>query len=71
MIPDKIKCPRCGSLLPACGSVEVSGDTFPVFQCAACIEPVELFGVAVDVAFSFAVDRLGRPFMLTHETLDP
>jgi hypothetical protein len=59
---DTFPCPRCGRTLRRSGEVEVEGADFPVFQCDECIVRAEMYGEPFEVAFTFAVDALGKPF---------
>jgi len=55
-------CPRCQRPLEATGEAVVDGIACPVFQCDRCLVHVEMFGVKVDVALTFAVGLDGRAF---------
>jgi hypothetical protein len=55
-------CPKCGRNLEQSGEATVAGQKFPVFQCDECIVETKMFGEPVEVAFTFAVDAMGKPF---------
>lgn len=54
-------CPRCGIELHATGSIEMNGETMPVFQCDKCVHVRPIFGEPFKVAFTFAVNAAGQP----------
>lgn len=58
-------CPRCCLPADKAGVVSFSPENGPpeemmVYQCPRCTESVELFGVAADVAKTFALTAEGR-----------
>lgn len=57
-----VACPGCGREVRRSGVV--SGDAGPldVYQCDQCRAEVDMFGVKVEVALTFAVDEEGRAF---------
>lgn len=48
-------CPRCSAPLEAAGELDFEGQTYPVYQCDACIVPRELFGVVEPLPMTFYV----------------
>lgn len=72
MADDSIKvwhCPRCGVELQSSGSVDVEGETLPVFQCDKCVVRKPVFGEMFDVALTFAVNAAGQPVDLADDEL--
>lgn len=55
-------CPKCNRTLIQSGEVSVSTSShlLPTFQCDECLKTVNLFGVAHEVALTFAV-KDGKP----------
>jgi hypothetical protein len=53
-------CPRCGTQLPAAGSVECDGVEMPVFQCDRCVVEQEFLGERMQMALTFVVTAAGQ-----------
>lgn len=62
-------CPRCGDELHSTGSIEMDGETMPVFQCDRCVVTAEVFGEPFEVALTFAVNAAGQPVDPADDTL--
>ncbi|MCE9533963.1 MAG: hypothetical protein K8T89_23000 [Planctomycetes bacterium] len=58
----KTPCPRCKRTLEQCGEVVVEGESFAVFQCDDCIEPMQFGGESFDAAYTFALRPDGTTF---------
>jgi hypothetical protein len=56
------KCPRCERLLPPSGEIVLGSATYPVYQCEECITETTMFGSAMSLPYTFAVDDAGLPF---------
>jgi hypothetical protein len=53
-------CPKCGAILAPAGELRIEEEACLVYQCEVCAEEVDLLGVMVPAAFTFAVAPDGR-----------
>lgn len=56
-------CPKCSALLEISGYVLFEGSEFPTFQCdnESCVEVWEFDGSVFPAAYTFFINRDGRP----------
>ena len=55
MIHPNFPCPKCHVSLEPVGELDFEGQTYPVYQCDACVVPRDLFGTVRQMPYTFYV----------------
>lgn len=56
-------CPKCGVMLPSCGTLTIDGEDCSLYQCESCVMMKDLDdGEPMDFTLLFAVNSRGEAF---------